>query len=233
MTLYLLPNVIGYSVTKVLSQNVLETAQQLQGLIAESMTGGRSFLRMCHVPDYLRIPISIFKKKSNTSYLDFLLQPVLSGEKWGVVSDAGMPCIADPGSQLVLRARHLGISVRGFSGPCSITLSLMLSGLPGQNFSFLGYFPRSSFDRTNCIRQCCKQKGMTWIFIETPYRNEHSMQALMDTLPDYALLCIAMDLQGEQEFIDTKIVAEWRNMDFSEIKINIRRVPVIFLFYIP
>ncbi len=90
----------------------------------------------------LEIPIALFNEHTPEDHIDFLLEPIANGERWGLVSDAGLPCIADPGSKLVHRARQKGLHVQAFVGPSAILLALMLSGLPGQKFYFNGYLNR-------------------------------------------------------------------------------------------
>ncbi|EPP35595.1 tetrapyrrole (Corrin/Porphyrin) Methylases family protein [Chlamydia ibidis] len=235
MTLYIFPNTLGNRKVDILPSAIADVIPKIQGLIVESDRGGRAFLSLWKVPEPHRFPLAVLSKNDrSTKAWDFYLEPIVKKqENWGLISDAGLPCIADPGSSLVRRARVLGIPVKAFSGPCSITLALMLSGLPGQEFSFLGYLPQNPKDRSKCIRSCVG-KHTTQICIETPYRNVHTFQALLDTLPSFAELCVGIDLDGDHEFISTRSVASWQHSsDLSEIHKKLTKVPTIFLFYIP
>lgn len=236
MTLYLFPNTLGNRKVELLPSVVGELIQkEISGLIVESDRGGRAFLSLWKIPEVHKFPLAILSKQHyNTKAWDFYLEPILKHkENWGVVSDAGLPCIADPGAGLVHRARTLGIPVRAFSGPCSMTLALMLSGLPAQNFSFLGYLPQSPRERAKYLREVVR-KGQTFLCIETPYRNVHTLQFLIDSLPSYAQLCIASDLTGEEEFVSTRSISIWgQSEDLNEVKAKITKVPTVFVFFIP
>ncbi|WP_213319043.1 SAM-dependent methyltransferase [Chlamydiifrater volucris] len=235
MTLYLFPNTLGSRRVSDLPSSMGEAVKKINGLIAESDKGGRSFLRLWGIPEIHKVPLAILPKKpSSKKDYDFYLQPIIeNNENWGIVSDAGLPCIADPGALLVARARECGIAVQGFSGPCSITLSLMLSGLPGQTFSFLGYLPKSPKDREKIFASATRTKGETKIFIEAPYRNVHTFRTAIAFLPTQALLCVASDLSTENEFVCTRSVGQWRSYkDLDNVCERISKTPTIFLFHI-
>ncbi len=140
------------------------------------------------------MPIALLNKSTNPSDLDFLLEPVLSGEKWGVIADCGLICLADPGSDLVCRAYQLNISIQAFVGPSSITLALMQSGLTGQSFTFHGYVSRKPNKQLRQWEKTSKSERRTEIFIETPYRNTRILEACLDTLKNSTRLCVAAQL---------------------------------------
>lgn len=234
MTLYLLPNTLGYRDASLIPSKVGEIVAQLQGVIAESQKGGRSFLSLWR-EDSHRVPLAILNKQRMTQKdCDFYLEPLVNKqESWGLISDAGLPCIADPGMFLVRRARELGIVVKGISGTCSITQALMLSGLPGQNFSFLGYLPQAPKDRDRLIKGLISQKQKTYIFIETPYRNKYTFQAFLDVLPCHAELSVAIGLTGPEEFVDTNTIANWKTKTTSDLVYKrMVKTPTVFLFHI-
>lgn len=235
MTLYLFPNTLGHRRVDLLPQVIGEILPTLRGLIVESDRGGRMFLGLWKIPEPHKFPLALLSKhsKSEKSW-DFYLEPIIKKqESWGMVSDAGLPCIADPGAQLVRRARSLGIPVQGFSGPCSITLALMLSGLPGQSFSFLGYLPQDPKERARYVRGK-STKQQTLICIEAPYRNLHTFQMFLDILPSYAELCVGIDLTGEEECLLTRSIGEWKvSSDHSQVCTRMTKVPTIFLWYVP
>ena len=157
-TLLLLPNLLGdYRNAEVfLPASVFKAMQSIDGLIAESDKEGRKYLsRFETKKPAMEIPIALFNEHTPDSDIDFLLAPVAAGERWGLVSDAGLPCIADPGSKVVMRAIERGIHIQAFVGPSSILQALMLSGLPAQKFFFKDTFPKSQKSaaaRSNFLR---------------------------------------------------------------------------------
>ncbi|AAF39183.1 SAM-dependent methyltransferase [Chlamydia muridarum str. Nigg] len=233
MTLYLLPNTLGNKRVEDLPSIVGEIVRnKIQGLIVESDRGGRLFLSLWKVKDPHKFPLAVMSKNdTSVKACDFYLEPIIKkGESWGVISDAGLPCIADPGVRLVQRARSLGVPVQAVAGPCSITQALMLSGLPGQNFTFHGYLPQNPKERARYVRGC-SGKAHTHICIETPYRNQYTFEALLDQLPAHGELCVAIDLMGDQEYVSTRSVAVWnQSSDLEEVRERLKKVPAIFLF---
>lgn len=234
MVLYLLPNTLGHRDLSLLPSQVGDVVANLQGIIAESQKGGRSFLSLWR-DDAHKIPIAILNKQRLTiKDCDFYLEPVIKKqEHWGLVSDAGLPCIADPGMLIVRRARELGVEIKAFSGPCSMTHALMLSGLPGQNFSFVGYLPQNPKDRDRVIKSLISNKQKTYIFIETPYRNKYTFQALLQALPSHAELSVAIGLTYPEEFVDTKTIASWNTEKKLDVVYDkMVKTPAVFLFHI-
>jgi 16S rRNA (cytidine1402-2'-O)-methyltransferase len=156
-----------------------------------------------------------------------LLDVLQQGLHAGVLSEAGCPGIADPGQQLVAWAQDAGYVVRPLVGPSSILLALMASGLNGQSFCFQGYLPVKEPERSARIRELdteAHRKKRTQIFIETPYRNDHILAALLSACQPDTRLCIAVDISGEHESIRTKPIAAWRKE-----KPALGKVPAIFL----
>lgn len=236
MTLYLFPHTIADNNSRLLAPVIGDSLLKVSGLIAESDRGGRSFLKLWNVPETHKFPLAIVGRKGSLTKrdIDFFLEPLKKGESWGFVSDAGLPCIADPGSDLVFHARCLGIKIQAFPGPCSITQALVLSGLPGQKFTFKGYFPKSTDERTKLIKTCVRQHaGETFIFIEAPYRNGYAFEALLQTLPLNALVCVASNLNSDQEIVETLSVKEWTSSGKHQCVLDkILKVPTIFLFHL-
>lgn len=214
--LLILPNVLG--VVKhpevFLPKSVFDAVESLDGLIAESEGGGRRYLGMFNTsrPAH-QIPLALFNKNTSDNDIDFLLEPMTKGERWGYVSDAGLPCIADPGSMLVDRARKLGIQVRAFIGPSSILLTLMLSGLSGQNFAFNGYLPKGEADlqkKIKALEERARKEKSTQVFIEAPHRNQRTLESLIETLSDETVLCVAWDLTLPTQGILSQPVKLWK-----------------------
>lgn len=214
--LLLLPNVLAdvRHHEPFLPASVDKAVESLDGLIAESETGARRFLsRFKHEKKPHEIPVALLNEHTKDDELDFLLEPIRKGERWGLISDAGLPCIADPGAKLVSLARHTGISIQAFSGPSSILLSLMLSGLPGQRFSFLGYLEKEPAKCVSDIKRLekrAKEDQATQIFIETPYRNKHLLEALLNTLSESTQLACAFDLTMPTQGVVSQTVAQWK-----------------------
>ena len=232
MTLYLLPNVLGpvKELDLFLPAGLERVVAQIDGLIAESEGEGRRYLkRFTTKKKPHEMPIALLTKKKQE--IDFLLEPVLKGESWGVVSDCGLPCLADPGANLVWRARQLGISIEAFAGPSSITQALMLSGLSGQCFSFHGYISKEPAERVKELRQWEKIKETTHLFIEAPYRNLYTFQACLETLHENTLFCVATALTLHEQWIYTAPIAAWKGEDSKKISDHFFKKPTIYLFH--
>ncbi len=228
MTLYLLPNLLGpvSDYQLYLPKSVDQALAQIDGLIAESEGEGRRYLkRFALKKKPHEMPIALLTKQSQE--LDFLLEPVRKGETWGVVSDCGLPCLADPGASLVMRARELKIPVVAFPGPSSITQALMLSGLSGQSFFFHGYLPKEPADRKTALKEWAKIKRTTHLFIEAPYRNAYAFEECLKTLPDNTLFSVATMLTLPEEWIQTAPISVWKKRSPPELGKN----PTIFLFH--
>lgn len=233
--LLLLPNLLGEHRHHeiFLPISVDRAVQSLDGLIAESPQGGRRFLsRFQTKKPALEIPLALLNEHTPNGDLDFLLEPMLKGERWGLVSDGGLPCIADPGAKLVSRARQLGIVVQAFVGPSSLFLSLMLSGLPAQRFNFHGYLDR---DRTKLqqkikkLEATSKTEDCTQLFIATPYSNLATLETVLQVLSDETLLCVAWDLTMPTQGIVSQPVALWKKSPLP----NLKDKNAIFLLYSP
>lgn len=231
--LLLLPNLLGEHKNHeaFLPASVDKAVQTLDGLIAESEKGGRRFLSRFQTKKPVNeIPIALLNEHTPDDHLDFLLEPIRQGERWGLVSDAGIPCIADPGSKLVKRAKQSGIIVQAFVGPSAIFLSLMLSGLPAQQFTFHGYLDKDPDMRKKKIRQiekASKTEHYTQIFIETPYRNRQTLESLLETLDDSTWLCVAWELTLPTQGVLSQPVALWKKSPLP----NLEKKNAIFLVY--
>lgn len=230
--LLLLPNLLGdHRHQEVfLPVSVAKAVQTIDGLIAESEAEGRRYLgRFETKKPAAEIPIALFNEHTPDDEIDFLLEPMTKGERWGVVSDAGLPCIADPGSKLVWRARQLGIQIQAFVGPSSIFLALMLSGLPAQKFTFQGYLEKQPENRKKQLQsliQVASREKCTQIFMEAPYRNKFALDDLLQTLPDEAYLCVAWDLTLPTQGVLSQTVQVWKKSPLP----NLEKKPALFLF---
>jgi 16S rRNA (cytidine1402-2'-O)-methyltransferase len=156
-----------------------------------------------------------------------LLEALKQGKHAGVLSEAGCPGIADPGAQLVAWAQEAGCPVKPLVGPSSILLALMASGMNGQSFCFHGYLPVKEPERSTKIRDMESEsgrRGMTQIFIETPYRNQAIIEALLKACRPGTRLCIAVDITGSRESIRTLPISAWK-----QAKPSLGKVPAIYL----
>lgn len=227
--LLLLPNLLGEMAhhEPYLPGSVDRAVEKLDGLIAESEKGGLRFLKRFKTKKLPhQTPLSLFNEHTKEDEIDFLLQPILAGEVWGLISDAGLPLIADPGYALVKRARALGITVQAFIGPSSLLLALMLSGLPGESFTFHGYLPREKESLQTVLRKM-EQEERTHLFIEAPYRNQQMLQTLLETLDDKTELTVAWDLTLPTQGVMTYPIGTWKKFPLP----NIDKKPTIFLFH--
>lgn len=223
--LFLFPNLLDEEGdhTQVLPKSVDAAVSKIHGLIAESEKAARRFLRrfQFEAPKTFRdIPIQLLNEHTADRQIDELLDPILKGQCWGLISDCGMPCLADPGSNLVFKARQKGVAVETFAGPSSILIALALSGLGGQHFTFHGYLPKEEPVLIKAIQEMQKRSSLeksTHLFIETPYRNQKLFAQLLKTLADNTLLCIATDLTAQRQEVATKTVREWKKSPMPEI----------------
>lgn len=226
--LLLLPNLLGdhQHHQPFLPESVDKAVATLDGLIAESDPGGRRFLgRFKTKKNNHEMPIAILNGKTPDEDLDFLLEPIRKGERWGYVSDSGLPCVADPGAKLVRRASQSGIIVQAFVGPSSIMMALMLSGLPGQKFGFNGYLERNSVPEIIRLEKQAEKENATQIFIETPHRNAQTLQNLIDHLKEETWLCVAADLTLPTQMVLTQKVGQWKKSPLP----NLQKRNAIFL----
>jgi len=214
--LYLFPVPLGEAAISLsLPASNLEIMQSIRVFIVEEIRTARRFLKKSGYTASIDT-ITFFELNEHTppEELTEYLQPALQGENIGMISEAGLPCIADPGSMIVSLAHKLGIRVVPLVGPSSILLALMSSGLNGQHFEFHGYLPVKNDNRIMAIRKLEKEMfrtGKSQIFIETPYRNRSLLESLLRICHPETLLCIATDLNLETESILTRPVKMWKN----------------------
>ena len=226
--LYAIPAPLGGLAADALPLAAIETVRGLRDFVAENAKTARAFLAGLKMPCPIA-ELSIDRLHAHTSVdaIPALLAPLRAGRPLGLLSEAGCPAIADPGAALVDAAHREGFRVVPLIGPSSITLALMASGLEGQRFAFCGYLPRDSHERTRRIReieQRSRREDETQIFIETPYRNDALITALLETCAPSTKLCLASDLTHPTERIATREISAWRK---STRKLN--KKPTVFL----
>ena len=237
-TLYLIPNSLGPgALDEVLPASVRQTTAKLDYFIAENAKTARAFLKLVSTTHPLGKPlqeIEIRELNINTaaSELPALLAPLLAGRNAGLVSEAGVPAVADPGADLVRLAHQKNIPVKPLVGPSSILLALMARGLNGQSFAFQGYLPTDSGQRANRLRQLeqrSRQEKQTQIFIETPYRNEAMLEAIANHCTSSTLLTVATDLTLATETVRTQPVQIWKNEMTAGRFPDFKKKPTVFL----
>ena len=226
----MIPNVISENTQeKTITTQVKNVLPSIRFFLAEDIRSARRFLSSLKVYDSIEtLTFSKLDKDTRAEEISALFEPIFTGNDLGVLSESGCAGIADPGALAVKFAHQHAIQVVPLSGPSSILLALMGSGLNGQKFSFHGYLPIESKEASKAIKEFEKEsrsKNQTQIFIETPYRNNAIFQNLIRNLNQETNLCVAMDLTGESEFILTKAVKEWRAQSFE-----LPKKPAVFLF---
>lgn len=209
MTLYLLPNLLGDSSVDELSQSALQAASQIGALIAESEKEGRRFLKRIFPQSFRGVPIHLLNE--HTKDVRALIDQIARGGTWGLISDCGMSCLADPGAELVFQARRRGIQIKAFAGPSSILLALVLSGLGGQRFTFHGYLPKEKDALLRALKEMQRDDSVH-LFIEAPYRNDKLFAFLLGHLEAKTLVGVASDLTLPTESVQVRTVAEWKKV---------------------
>jgi 16S rRNA (cytidine1402-2'-O)-methyltransferase len=235
-TLFLVPTPLDFGcepadapLTLWLSEHTLVRAAGLRHWISENAKSTRAFLKRVQATHPLcaplqdmqiqELPRAAHKKgdhmpdAATDAAARALLQPALQGHPMGLVSEAGMPAVADPGSAVVRAAHTLGVRVVPLVGPNALLLALAASGLNGQHFAFVGYLPQDAAARAQAIRaleQSSQRSGQTQLMIETPYRNAALLQALLQHLQPQTRLCVASALSLPQESVRTDTIQGWR-----------------------
>ncbi|MCX7244027.1 MAG: SAM-dependent methyltransferase [Polaromonas sp.] len=230
--LYLVPAPLDFGcdtaapLQQVMPQGTLEVAARLGFWVCENARSTRAYLKRVNELHPLaqtiqtlqiqELPREVHKKGDHGGQFDArpLLQPALQGQDMGLVSEAGMPAIADPGSSVVRAAHDLGVQVVPLTGPMSLMLALASSGLNGQNFAFVGYLPQDAGERTQRIRELeslALKTGQTQIFIETPYRNTALLSALLQTMNGNTRLALSCGLTLEAAWSRSALVSAWKS----------------------
>ncbi len=215
-SIYLIPVTLGSNeYNTVLTGYVTEIARSLRHFVVEDLRSARRFLRLIDKT----FPIdesSFFELNEHTSQdeISDFIAPALEGFNMGLMSEAGLPGIADPGKLLVRRAHSMNVRVIPLSGPSSLLLALIASGLNGQNFVFHGYLPQKPDERSAKLKEIERRIAgeETQIFIETPYRAQKMADAILTVCKPGTLLCIACDITLQTEDIKTMRIADWRRL---------------------
>ena len=248
-TLYLVPNTLGddgraEQLPWVLPAETIAQSAKLKHWIVEDAKTARALLKAIDSVSPLACTIQEMQMSEwrgaarNAKYGDSvkpadLLKPLLAGNDMGLMSEAGVPGVADPGAELVLAAHKLGAQVKPLVGPSSILLGLMASGLNGQRFAFQGYLPHDTHERTAKLKQLeieSRKLQQTQIWIETPYRNTAMLMACLTALNPQTKLCLGIDLSLSSEQITTQSIADWRKQCPNENACaSLQNRPTVFL----
>ena len=215
--LYVIPSLLGVVPPEaVLPQRTIDIARGLAHFVVETPKAARQFLKTLSPDRALQsIALGELNEHTRADRVMELLAPALSGHDLGLISDAGCPGVADPGAVLVAAAHKAGIPVVPLVGPSAVLLALMASGMNGQSFAFHGYLPAKPGPRTTALRaldQAIARTGATQLFIETPYRNDALVDAILLACRPELRFCIAVDLTLPTEQVESRTIAAWRDV---------------------
>jgi 16S rRNA (cytidine1402-2'-O)-methyltransferase len=243
-TLYLIPNTLGSAaagqddpLAHIIPVEVQAITAKLDYFIAENAKTTRAFLKLIASTHPLAKPlqemrIAELNVNTDAAALPGLLEPLLAGLDAGLISEAGVPAVADPGANLVRLAHGRGIQVKPLVGPSSLLLAVMASGLNGQSFAFNGYLPIDPTARAKRIKQLeerSRQEKQTQLFIETPYRNGALLETLASNCSPNTLVCVATDLTLISESIKTQTAAKWKADLAAGRTPDFHKKPTVFL----
>lgn len=225
--LYLIPTPLGpHAPLAALPAAVVERVRAIDCFLVEAPKTARAFLKAAGHPRPIA-SLEIHAMPRDDAAIDARLAPLAAGRDIGLLSEAGAPAIADPGASVVRRAHAAGHRVVPLAGPSAITLALMASGLEGQRFAFHGYLPvdeSALAARLKALEAASRRDRATQAFIETPYRNDRMLRAIVQHCAPTTLVCVAADLTQPEESIHTRTVAAWR-----ELPAAIGKRPSVFL----
>lgn len=229
--LYLIPTNLGADpIWEVLPVSIKEVIDLIDDYIVENEKTARRFIKQIH-PEKPQstLKLNILNKHTDPSEKHNFIEACKQGKPTGLLSEAGCPAIADPGSDVVRLAHIHNIQVVPMVGPSSIILALMASGMNGQRFAFNGYLPIDKHKKKSELKRLEKlsfDQNQSQIFIETPYRNQQMLDAICEILQPQTQVCIACDLTLPTEYIKTYTVKAWK-----QIKVNLHKRPAIFIIH--
>ncbi len=214
-TLYLIPSPLGDTlISEVIPQGTVDVLCNLKHFVVEELRTARRYLSKAGLKGNIaNLELYLLNKHTNDLDVESYISILLSGQSMGMVSEAGLPAVADPGAKMVALAHKKGIDVVPLVGPSSLMLALMASGKNGQNFAFVGYLPIKSEERKARIKELEKitlKTGQSQIIIETPYRNDALLADLLQVCDNKTLLTIAANITVPGSLIKTKSVMQWK-----------------------
>lgn len=229
--LYLIPTTLGDTEPlEVMPLSVKKVVEHIDYFIVENEKSARRFIKKI-TPNKSQpsLELRLLDKYSDELEVQNYLDICEQGISVGLLSEAGVPAVADPGASVVKLAHQKGIQVVPLVGPSSILMAMMASGMNGQNFAFNGYLPIDKGDRKKAIKELerlSKEKNQSQLFIETPYRNEKMLDDLRATLGADTRVCVACDITLPTEYIKTLTVKEWK-----KTKTDLHKRPAIFIIH--
>ncbi|WP_088324870.1 SAM-dependent methyltransferase [Polaribacter tangerinus] len=229
--LYLIPTTLGETEPlEVMPLSVKKVVEQIDYYIVENEKSARKFIKkICPKKSQPSLQIMSLDKYAEELETRKYLDVCNEGNNVGLLSEAGVPAIADPGATIVKLAHEKNIKVVPLVGPSSIIMAMMSAGMNGQNFAFNGYLPIDKSERKKAIKdleKLSKDKNQSQIFIETPYRNDKMFADLKAVLSTSTNLCIAADITLPTEFIKTQTILDWKSTP-----VDIHKKPAIFIIH--
>lgn len=225
--LFLIPTVLAENTTHTIPAYIKDVIINTDLYIVENLKTARRFIKSIYKEKNIdECTFLELDKHKDYKFDDSFLNEIFNGKNIGLMSEAGVPCIADPGNKIVEAAHEMEIKVVPLVGPSSILMALMSSGFNGQQFSFNGYLPIDSFERKSKLQQMeiLGKKGITQIFMDTPYRNQKLLEEVLQWCKFDTMLCIACNITAKDEYIKTLPLAEWKKR-----KPDLNKKPAIFI----
>lgn len=231
--LYLIPNTLGSDdLNAILPEGNFSIIRNIKTFIVEDLRTARRFLSKAgHAGNIEELDFLVLNEHTKPNEIIDYLENIKQGKDIGLLSDAGIPCVADPGADIVSMAQNAGIQVVPLVGPSSIYMGLMASGFNGQNFAFVGYLPREQSERNKRIKELenrVYKENQTQVFIETPYRNNQMFESLLSQCNPLTRICVACEISLETEYIITHNVQEWKKL---KNKPDLHKRNTLFLIY--
>lgn len=227
-TVYLIPSLLHEEGMESIPPYLISAIKECQVFFVENERTTRRYFKKLW-PEMVIDDFEWYNVTDSSGVSDTFKKKIKENKNIGIISEAGCPGVADPGQVLVEIAHQMNVEVKPLVGPNSILLALMASGMNGQQFQFHGYLPIDNQQKIKAIKdleaESIKKKS-TQIFIETPYRNNQLIEAILKTCNPSTKLCVAANITGKNEWIKTKTIAAWQKE-----KINIHKRPAIFLLY--
>ena len=225
--LYLIPTVLAENATETIPAYIKEIITKTDVYIVENLKTARRFIKSIYKEKNIDECIFVELDKHNKYQFDEnILAEIFNGKNIGLMSEACVPCIADPGNKVVELAHEMEIKIVPLVGPSSIIMALMSSGFNGQQFTFNGYLPFDSMERKNKLIQmeAAGKKGNTQIFMDTPFRNQRLLEEIIQFCKFDTMWCIACNITAKDEYIKTLPLAEWKKR-----KPDLNKKPAIFI----
>lgn len=228
--LYLIPSVITENnIEDQIPSGHLNYINQIDEFAVENLRTARRYLRSIgFTKDFNKMVFHVVDKRTDDTTIEKIIASLIQGKNIGILSEAGLPCVADPGAKLVFKAHKKDISVFPLSGPSSIFLALMTSGFNGQNFTFHGYLPIDKNQLTQKIKKLedeSYKNGYSQIFMETPYRNMQLLDFLIKNCKTSTYLSIAANILSTNQYLKTKSIEQWKKSPLPKL----HKTPCVFI----